>query len=132
MFDASTRQACKVRAGATSTPLHALTTLNDVTWTEAARVLAEKALQSSGDRTAQITFAFRRILSRPPAAKDLEILTRSFDRQWAHYNSMPAAAAELLKSGAAPRDTKLQQPEHAAMTAVCLALFNLDEALTRE
>jgi hypothetical protein len=132
MFDASARQSCKVRAGTTTTPLHALTTLNDVTWTEAARVLAEKSLKSSPDRAAQITVAFRRVLARPPVAKDLEVLTRAFERQFAHYQAAPAAAAELLKVGAAPRDNTISALEHAAMTAVCLALFNLDEALARE
>jgi hypothetical protein len=132
MFDASARQACKVRSVPTSTPLHALTTLNDVTWVEAARVLAEKALKSSPDRAAQIAFTFRRVLARAPAAKDLEILTRAFDKQLAYYRANPGAGTELLKSGPAPRDAALDSNEHAAMTAVCLALFNLDEALTRE
>ena len=73
MFDASPRQACRIRAGPTSTPLHALTTLNDITWTEAARVLAEKAMKASPERASQITWAFRRILSRMPTAKDLMV-----------------------------------------------------------
>lgn len=132
MFDASTRQACKVRSTPTSTPLHALTTMNDVTWVEAARVLAEKALQSSPDRAARITFAFRRVLGRAPATLDLEVLTRAFDRQLAHYNANPAAAGELLRAGIAPRGAELPAADHAAMTALCLALFNLDETLTRE
>ena len=44
MFDASNRQTCRVRQSTTSTPLHALTTLNDPTWVEAARVLARTQL----------------------------------------------------------------------------------------
>ena len=132
MFDASARQVCKVRAGTTSTPLHALTTLNDITWTEAARVLAEKAMKSSPDRTAQITRAFRLIMARPPAARDVEILTRAFDRQLAYFKATPGSDSELLKAGTAPRDAALPANEHAAMTSVCLAIFNLDEALTRE
>jgi hypothetical protein len=43
MFDASNRQTCRVRSAITSTPLHALTTLNDPTWVEAARALAQRA-----------------------------------------------------------------------------------------
>ena len=42
MFDASVRQTCKVRPSLTSTPLHALTMLNDPTWVEAGRALAER------------------------------------------------------------------------------------------
>ncbi|MCA9171695.1 MAG: DUF1549 domain-containing protein, partial [Planctomycetales bacterium] len=44
MFDTSNRQTCRVRTSITSTPLHALTTLNDPTWVEAARVLAEHSM----------------------------------------------------------------------------------------
>ncbi len=132
MFDNSARQACKVRSTPTSTPLHALTTMNDVTWVEAARALAGHSLRSSPDLTGQISHAFRRVLGRAPAAKDMEILTRAFDKQLAHYQGQPAAASELLKTGATPPDASLPAVEHAAMTAVCLAIFNLDEALTRE
>ena len=46
MFDASNRQTCRVRSATTSTPLHALTTLNDPTWVEAARALAERSHES--------------------------------------------------------------------------------------
>jgi hypothetical protein len=132
MFDVSARQACKVRPSVTSTPLHALTTLNDPTWSEAARVLAELALKSSPDPAARIHFAFRRVLARAPSPKDTAILSRTWLKQLALYNQNPAAADALLKIGTAPRDTSLPTTEHAAMTALCLALLNLDEALTRE
>ena len=39
MFDSSNRQACRVKPGRTSTPLHALTTLNDPTWVEASPIV---------------------------------------------------------------------------------------------
>ena len=132
MFDVSARQACKVRPSVTSTPLHALTTLNDPTWSEAARVLAELALKSSPDPATRIHFAFRRVLARAPSPKDTAILSRTWLKQLALYNQNPAAADALLKIGTAPRDTSLPTTEHAAMTALCLALLNLDEALTRE
>ena len=47
MFDASNRQTCRVRSTTTSTPLHALTTLNDPTWVEAARMLAQQSMKAS-------------------------------------------------------------------------------------
>jgi hypothetical protein len=132
MFDASVRQTCKVRPGLTSTPLHALTTLNDPTWNEAARVLAERSLKASPERDAQITAAFRRVLARVPSPADLAALRHAFERQLAFYSADEKAAADFLSVGAAPRDKTLNAPEHAALSAVCLALFNLDEALTRE
>lgn len=132
MFDASNRQTCKVRVATTSTPLHALTTLNDPTWAEAARVLAARSLETGTDTAARLTFAFRRVLGRKPTATEITALERMFARQRTFYAAAPKAAAETLLIGAAPRSTQLPVPDHAALTAVCLALFNLDEALTRE
>ena len=132
MFDASPRQSCKVRLAVTSTPLHALTTLNDLTWSESARVLAEQALLTSPDRSAQLAWATRRILSRPPTPSDLAALTLLFERQRAHYAADLPAAAAFIAVGGAPRHAALAPAEHAAMAATCLALLNLDEALTRQ
>lgn len=132
MFDASARQTCKVRTSTTSTPLHALTTLNDPTWAEAARVLAAHSMEAAPETDARLTFVFRRVLGRPPTEPDLAILRRAFEKQRALYAADAPAAAEVIKIGAAPLAEKLPKAEHAALTAICLALFNLDEALTRE
>ncbi len=132
MFDAASRQVCKVRQNITNTPLHALTTLNDPTWVEAARVLAAHAMESSVDREARLTFALRHVLGRPPAQRDRALLGKALDKQIAIYEADPKAAAEVVAIGSAPKQETLNPAEHAAFTAVCLILFNLDEALTRE
>jgi hypothetical protein len=132
MFDASTRQTCKVRAATTNTPLHALTTLNDPTWAEAARVLATHAMGVSADVNSQLEFAFRRILAREPSDSEMSALHRALEKQREIYRDDPKAAAEVVAIGASPRDKSLDVSEHAAMSAVCLEIFNLDEALSRE
>ncbi len=132
MFDTANRQTCTVRASQTSTPLHALTTLNDPTWVEAARVLAEKSMKATGDLDGRLTHAFRRVLGRTPTPYDLDALKRMHARQQAIYGSDMDAAKQLLAVGESPRDTLLDPAGHAALTSVCLAIFNLDEALTRE
>jgi hypothetical protein len=38
----------------------------------------------------------------------------------------------LLATGSSPRDESIDAAKHAAMTIVCLAILNLDEAMTRE
>ncbi len=131
MFDASSRQACKVRAGLTSTPLHALTTLNDITWVEASRALAQKLIKETPEQS-RLTEAFRRICARRPSEKERQILQRSFQRNKIAYELDPDSALSLLAVGDSPRDKPLDPAEHAALASVCLSLFNLDEALTKE
>ncbi len=132
MFDGSSRQSCRVRSSTTNTPLHALTTLNDVTWVEAARVLAEKVVKSSADDDTRLTTVFRRVLTRSPNARESETLRRMLARQLEHFGGKVEEAKKLVSAGVSQSDGSLDPCEHAAWTAVCLAVFNLDEALTRE
>ena len=132
MFDASARQVCKVKPSVTNTPLHALTTLNDPTWTEAARALAVQTIKAEKEPEARFVFLYRRILSRTPSDKEKKVLRRIIDEQTAIYQADEAAAKKLLAVGATPLDTTVDVVTHAAWTNLCLAILNLDEALTRE
>jgi hypothetical protein len=132
MFDASARQVCKVKPSVTNTPLHALTTLNDPTWTEAARALAVKTIKAEKEPEARFRFLYRRILARTPSDKETRVLRRIVDEQTAIYRADEAAAKTLLAVGAMPLDTTVDVVTQAAWTNLCLAILNLDEALTRE
>jgi len=132
MFDSANRQTCSVRASLTSTPLHALTTLNDPTWVEAARALAERSMQAAPDLDARLTRAFRRVVAREPSADDLAALRRAHDRQRDVFAADPEAARAFLGVGASPRDDALDPVAHAALASTCLLILNLDEALSRE
>ena len=132
MFDMANRQTCNVRASRTCTPLHALTTLNDPTWVEASRVLAEKAMKTSPDTDGRLAFVFRRVLGRRPTDYDMTTLRRMHERQLAAYRADADAAKQLVSVGESPRDASLDLAEHAGLSSVCLGIFNLDEALTRE
>ena len=132
MFDVSNRQTCRVRSATTSTPLHALTTLNDPTWVEAARALAERTMHAANDLDDRLSRAFRLVLCRKPTPRDLEVLRRAYARQASLYEHDAASARALLDTGESKRDTTLDVTQHAALSAVCLAILNLDEALTRE
>jgi hypothetical protein len=133
MFDASSRQACRVRPSTTSTPLHALTMLNDVTWVEAGRALAERVMKETGpDPEARLTAAFRWVCARRPAADELGILRRSFERSLAAFRYRPETARAYLQVGSSPRDASVDPAELAAYASTCLAIYNLDEAMTRE
>jgi len=129
LFDNSTRQVCAVKATRTNTPLHALVTLNDTTFVEAARVLAEKVLRMAGDDDAHLKQAFQIVTHREPKADELVILRR----QLTALRPQAASGAEkLLKVGEATADATLKPEEHAAWTSLCLMLLNLDEVVSKE
>ncbi|MFM2132696.1 MAG: hypothetical protein RL646_1899 [Verrucomicrobiota bacterium] len=132
MFDTSARQTCRVRTAVTSSPLHALTTLNDPTWVEASRKLAELAMKAAPDDAGRLAYAFRRALGRAPEGREPELLAKLLAGQRQAYAGDAKAAEALLAVGASPRDAALPANELAALTGACLAIFNLDAALTRE
>jgi hypothetical protein len=129
LFDNSTRQVCAVKATRTNTPLHALVTLNDTTFVEAARVLAEKVLISPGDDSQHLQRAFHIVTNRDAKGEELAVL----QKQLAKLRPQAAQdAARLLKVGEHKSDTHLNAVEHAAWTSLCLMLLNLDEVVTKE
>ncbi|MFO1065569.1 MAG: DUF1553 domain-containing protein [Pirellulales bacterium] len=132
MFDSSNRQTCRVRTSLTSTPLHALTTLNDPAWGEAARVLAERVMKQSADSKQQLSQAFELATCRKPNDKEIVMLQTALERQRSFFKAGDEQVDQALKVGASTPDATLPKTELAAMTQVCLAILNLDESLTRE
>ena len=132
-FDAASRQVCTIKQVRTNTPLHALTTLNDVTFVEAARAMAQRVLTSGAESDGQrLALAFRLVLARPPADNEGAVLLATMDRLRAQYAADPSAAQALVTFGESSRDPRLDPIEHAAFTGLCLAILNLDESLTKE
>jgi len=132
-FDNAKREVCTVSATRTNTPLHALSTLNDTTFVEAARLLAARAVQDSGkDPAAVLERAFNIALSRTPSRAENAILLESYRAARAAFAADPAAATAFLANGDSPADATLDPIEHAALASVCLSILNIDEALTKE
>ncbi|MAT48153.1 MAG: hypothetical protein CMO35_12100, partial [Verrucomicrobiaceae bacterium] len=126
---------CSVEMSLTNTPLHALSTLNDTTYVEAARALAGRASSSAGKDSkpaARIRQAFQLVVARNPSEQEQKILENIYNRAQARFNADPGAASNFLKNGDSPRNSELPEPEHAALATVCLGILNLDEVLTRE
>ena len=95
-------------------------------------MLARNSMRASPDLDQRLTHAFRRVICRKPTAADLKVLRGAYDKQAAIFRVKTENARAFLKVGSAGRDEPLNVTEHAALSAVCLAIFNLDEALTRE
>jgi hypothetical protein len=130
-FDAPSRLACRVKRSRTNTPLQALTLLNDPVYVEAAlafarRVVAEKPDASVEDR---IAHAFRLAVARTPDPREVAVLKTLFDAERGAMAADLGAAKALVKGFAAP--AKVPPAEFAAWYAVCAALLNLDETITK-
>ena len=133
-FDNASRQNCSVKSSRTNTPLHALLTLNETTYIEAARTLAQILLTDAGlsDDNNRLQTAFSRILFRKATAGEVAVLLRGLKRNREQFLANPTAASALLTVGESARADSVDAIEHAAWTTLCLTLLNTDEALTRE
>ncbi len=131
-FDVASRQNCTVKTPRTNTPLHALVTLNETTFVESARAMAERVLAAGADSTAaRIETAFRLVTARRPSPAEAGILAARLDALRGQFNADKGAAAKLLKVGESPRSESIDPAEHAAWTSLCSLLLNLDEAVTK-
>ena len=130
-FDVPARQTCVVKPYRTSTPLHALTTLNDTTYVEAARVWAEKLLMAPSDDSGRLALAFRAATARAPEPRELASLSRTLQKSRDYFAEREGEARKLVATGEAPRSAKLAPADHAAWTTLCLLVLNLDETLNR-
>jgi hypothetical protein len=131
-FDAPDRETCTVRRARTNTPLQALVLLNDPTYVEASRKLAERLLTEAGSTVEErITFAFRLTTARRPNAAEVAVLRKLFEEQVAVYRKDRRAALKLLGVGESKRNDKLDVAELAAWTTIASVILNLDETVTK-
>ena len=131
-FDSAARETCVVREVRTNTPIQALNLMNDVTYAEAARLLAERMIREGGDSDGErLMFGFRLATARPPEPKEKDILMTGLRRFQSRYQSAPADAEAFLDHGEHPRDASIDAPELAAYTAIASLILNLDETVTK-
>jgi hypothetical protein len=131
-LDAPDRETCTVRRPRTNTPLQALVLLNDPTYVEAARKLAERVMTEGGATTEdRVAYAFRLATARRPSADETRVLARLYAEQLAVYRQDADAAKKLLTVGESPRNEQLDPAEHAAWTTVASTILNLDETVTK-
>ncbi|MBM3845184.1 MAG: DUF1553 domain-containing protein [Verrucomicrobia bacterium] len=131
-FDVATRQTCSVKAPRTNTPLHALATLNDVTYVEAARQLATRSIRHSKSDADRLKFAFLSVVLREPDSRERTRLLERVQELKVGYQASREEAMKLIRVGDSKPDESLDPIEHAAWTTICLTLLNLDEALSTQ
>jgi hypothetical protein len=129
-FDAADRFACRVKRARSNTPLQALTLLNDPVYVEAALSFARRVLsEQPGGVDERIAYAFRVAVTRSPRPDEAVLLRTLFDSQKDAMTRDPAAAKQLVGTSEVPAE--VSPGEFAAWYAVCAAMLNLDETITK-
>jgi hypothetical protein len=132
-FDAPDREKCTARRALTNTPLQALVLLNDPTYVEASRGLAQRMILEGGRDTAKrISFGFRLATARNPQPAEVRVLRDIARQKLTDYRRDGKAASALLNVGDSKPDARLDSGELAAWTTVASVILNLDETITKE
>ncbi len=132
VFDANARETCMVARERTNTPLQALVLLNDPTYVEAARALAQRMLTDDhGTDRERIDSGLRRILGRPGKSGELEMLAGLLVELRATYTEDEESARQLIAVGMSPPPQGIDAAELAAWTLLASTVLNLDEAINR-
>jgi Protein of unknown function (DUF1553)/Protein of unknown function (DUF1549)/Concanavalin A-like lectin/glucanases superfamily/Planctomycete cytochrome C len=131
-FDGAAREMCQVRPRRTNTPLQALTLMNDVTFVEAARVIAQYAIASSPEIDQRLATIFRTILARDTSDQELAILRRGLQNHLTRFEASPTAAQQLIEVGEYTAPPSIAPRELAAYTTIASLILNLDEAVTKQ
>ena len=133
IFDMPGRELCVVRRSRTNTPLQALSLLNEVTYVEASRALAERMLTEGGDTPSKrIRFAFQLATARAPTDRELKTLQTGMERRLVSFQADPESAQKLLSVGEKKPLANLDPIELAAYTMTASVILNLDETVTKE
>jgi hypothetical protein len=131
VFNAPSRENCTMLRERTNTPLQALVTMNDPQFVEAARHLAQRAIQTQADADRRIHFIAERLLSRPLTPEELAIVRTSAEEFGEHYAAHADDAAKLIDVGDSEPEKSIPPADLAAWTMVANQLMNLDEVLNK-
>jgi len=133
-FDASTRESHVVRPALTNTPLQALDLMNNVTYLEAARVLAQRMMRQGGAAPRdRIAYGYKLATVRSPLPQESTVLVKALQAAQAKFKSSPENARKFVAStGEWPLDKTLDVSDLAAYTHVASLILNLNRTVMKD
>lgn len=135
-LDASSREACTVQRPRTNTPLQALALMNDTTFLEAARVLAQRVLsdpsRAAVSEESIVGAIFERVAVRQPHPQETAVLLEALQKYRDRFRSHPESARQLIRIGEYPVNEALNPVELASYTTLTSLILNLDEVICSE
>ncbi|MEL6942732.1 MAG: DUF1553 domain-containing protein, partial [Bacteroidota bacterium] len=132
IFDVNDRGACIVNRRLSSTPLQALSLLNDPQFVEASRVLAEELLITEQDSTKRLEKLFRLMTGRKPDTTEQQMLDEFYQEELEHFTINPEKAIAFMENGEQDWNQALNASEIAALGVVANSIMNTTEAYTKQ
>ena len=133
LFDAPNREVCYPKRSRTNTPLQALALMNEVTYVEAARSLAERMMKEGGQSVRErLITGYRLATSRSPNEETLAILRKNFEKRRSFFLQDEKTALQMISHGKKQPDNNLTTGELAAYTVTANVLLNLDRVITKD
>jgi len=129
-FDAGSRSFCMIRRQKTNTPLQVLVTLNDPTYVEVSKVMAEKMAEYTNDKKA-ISDSFRKLTARKPSEKEMALLLKLKNSQEMAFRNKQEKARGWLSSGRYILKPGIDSARLAANAVVVNTILNTDATLTK-
>jgi len=123
-FDGPSGETCIAKRNRSNTPLQALTLLNDAMFVELARHIGRSVFREQKPSRQQIETVFRRLLTRPPRADEMENLEKYYAKQLARLEKNELNASEIAGQNDA-------EDSLAALVMVSRVIMNLDETITK-
>lgn len=130
-FDAPMREVCTARRARTNTPLQSLVLLNDPTYVECARSLAEHMMHEGVAVNDRIDAGFLRGVSRKATPEEQAILGQVLETAKQQFAANPTSAQSLNSTGATAPNPAIDPVELASWTIVASTLLNLDETISK-
>mgnify|MGYP003628505372 FL=1 len=105
--------------------------LNDPLILEASRVLANNLIREGKEDEEAIKEAFFKIICRAPKEEELALLIEYHQEELKRFKQKPETILETVKAGEFPLDQFSDTPETAALMQVLVAIYNVEEAITK-
>ena len=131
VFDSPDALTSSSRRNRSTTPLQALTLLNDEGFHEFSQGLAHRVLKElpEGEDSEKVEYLFRVCLSRAPRPREKVRLERLLATQRLDFRTNPDETEEILSL---PLPPESEGQEEAAWYMLASVVLNLDEFVTRE
>jgi hypothetical protein len=125
------RETCVTHRVRTNTPQQALVLMNDVTFVEAARSLAEQTLAAAETTEARVDRMFLVATSRPALQAEQRHIAALLADLRTRFEQEPSLAHDLIAAGESTPGGNIDPMDLAVWTAVANVILSLDEAITR-